>query len=307
MQTLTAAVLPILLSLAFGYAAGRVLSSSIRIFLTRLITPLVWLLLFSVGHQFGDVLRRGAEVQHVLILALLLAVLTTAIPWMLIVLVRHSDTSTIQTPTSDDSTFKTLLKPLKECAVALLMVVCGVLTSIVTTPSAFAALPFPTTTQLLYTLIFLVGLDMVGIEVSSKWLSLRTLAVPPLVVIGSLLGGAVASKMSGQPLAIALALSSGFGWFTLSGVLVAKHLGNLYGTVALLTDLFRELLAIILLYSVGARFSRPCIGASGATALDSTLPIIKQTCRPIEVPTALFSGLILTLVAPFLITFFLAS
>lgn len=307
MQALTAAVIPILLALAFGYATGRALSRVVRTFMIRLISPLVWLLLFSVGHQFGDVLRRGKEVQHALILALLIAVLTTAIPWVLIVLARRPDINAVRPSTPDGSTFKTLLKPLRECAIALLMVVCGVTTSIVTTPSALTALPFPNTTQLLYMLIFLVGLDMVGIEVSSKWLSLRTLAVPPLVVIGSLLGGVVASRMSGQPLSITLALSSGFGWFTLSGVLVAEHLGNTYGTVALLTDLFRELLAIFLLYSVGSRFSRPCIGASGATALDSTLPIIKQTCRPIEVPTALVSGLILTLVAPFLITFFLAS
>jgi uncharacterized membrane protein YbjE (DUF340 family) len=307
MQALTAAVLPILFALVFGYVAGKIVPSEFRTFLVRLITPLVWLLLLSVGRQFGEVLRRSDEVQHVLTFALLLAALTTAIPWILLALVHRSDVFTVQQLTGNGASFKTLLKPIKECSIALSLVVCGVLASVVPISSTFGTLPFPGTTELLYTLIVFVGMDMVGIEINARWLSSWTLVTPPLVVVGSLLGGAVASKVSGQPLSIALALSSGFGWFTLSGVLVSKHLGDLYGTVALLTDLFREILAIVLLYLIGPRFSRPCIGASGATALDSTLPIIKQTCRPMEIPTALFSGLVLTLLAPFLITFFLTK
>lgn len=305
MQTLVTAVLPILLALALGYAAGKLVNAGQRAFLVRLITPLVWLLLFSIGRQFGDVLSQATEVRHVLMLASLLATLTTAIPWMLIMLVRRPDANPTLPSDRDDLTIGAFIKPLKECAIALLSVVSGVLTSFVVIPPALTILPFPSTNSLLYTLIGLVGVDMVGIKINSTSLSLKTLAIPALVVIGSLVGGVVASALSHQPMSIALALSSGFGWFTLSGVLVAKYLGSLYGTVALLTDLFRELLAITLLYCMGSRFSRPCIGASGATALDSTLPIIKQTCLPLEIPVAMISGFLLTLTAPFLITFFL--
>lgn len=307
MQTLRDAVLPILIALAFGYAAGRRLDPGINAYLVRLIGPLVWLLLFSVGRQFGDVLSHSADARHVALLALLFAALTTAIPWLLIMLMRRPGARAISSLPSREprSRFKALLKPAKECAIALLMVTGGALTSLVTIPAAFVILPFPVTTPLLYALIGLVGLDMAGIAIGSAWLSVRMLVIPPLVVIGSLLGGVVAAKLSGEPLSIALALSSGFGWFTLSGVLVAKYLGNTYGAVALLTDLFRELLAVVLLYSLGARFSRACIGASAATALDSTLPVIKQTCGAGDVPAALVSGLVLTIVAPVLISFFL--
>ncbi|MBO9706153.1 MAG: LysO family transporter, partial [Arthrobacter sp.] len=48
------------------------------------------------------------------------------------------------------------------------------------------------------------------------------------------------------------------------------------------------------------------IGSAGATALDSTLPIIKQACSPEAVPTAMVSGLILTVLAPIAITTALA-
>lgn len=299
------AVLPILIALAVGYATGRIINSGARTSLARLITPLVWLLLFSIGYQFGDVLGRASEARHAIMLALLLAVLTTAFPWLLIVLAHRPDVTLVRTVNRERVKSDAVLKPIKECAIALLMVVSGVLISFVKLPVFLSGVPLPSTNQLLYTLIWLVGVDLVGITVSRKWLSVRTLAIPALVVLGSLAGGVIASMVGGQPLKVALALSSGFGWFTLSGVLMAKYMGNTYGTIALLTDLFRELLAIVLLYSLGARFSQPCIGASGATALDSTLPIIKQTCRATEVPTALVSGLILTLIAPFLITLFL--
>jgi uncharacterized membrane protein YbjE (DUF340 family) len=75
-----------------------------------------------------------------------------------------------------------------------------------------------------------------------------------------------------------LALSSGFGWVTLSSILVSSKLGSNYGAIAMLTDLFRELMAISMLYLLGARFSREAIGICGATALDATLPLIRQKC-----------------------------
>ena len=265
----------------------------------------MWLLLLSIGYQFGDVLGRATEVTHAVAVALLLATLTTIFPWLFIALAHRLDETTPRFSSPGGGTFNAVLKPLKECTIALLMVATGVLLSFVEIPAHLSNMPLPSTDQLLYALIWLVGVDLVGLSVNSKWLSLRVLSIPVLVILGSLTGGAIASAVGGPSLAVALGLSSGFGWFTLSGVLVAGYLGNTYGTIALLTDLFRELLAIVLLYSPGARFSESCIGASGATALDSTLPIIKQTCRAADIPTALVSGLILTLIAPFLITLFL--
>ncbi|WP_298776393.1 LysO family transporter [uncultured Shewanella sp.] len=87
---------------------------------------------------------------------------------------------------------------------------------------------------------------------------------------------------------------------------MSAELGSVYGAIALMTDLFRELLAIILLYLLGQQFSRECIAAGGATTLDSTLPIVKQTCSSEQLSTALVSGLILTLLAPILMTLFLS-
>ncbi|WP_298776391.1 LysO family transporter [uncultured Shewanella sp.] len=70
---------------------------------------------------------------------------------------------------------------------------------------------------LLYSLIFLVGVDIVGVKFSSTWCSLNILIVPACVVFGSLFGGLVVTMLLPISVMTALALSSGFGWFTLSG------------------------------------------------------------------------------------------
>jgi uncharacterized membrane protein YbjE (DUF340 family) len=166
----------------------------------------------------------------------------------------------------------------------------------------------PSSNTLLYGLIFVVGTELAYLRIARQHWSHHIVTVPLLTVLGSLAGGALTFFALGQSLSLpnALALSSGFGWFTLSGVLIGKHAGQAVGTVALLTDLFRELLAIVLIFASGRRFSRASIGASGATALDSTLPFIKQSCSNEDIPLALISGLALSLAAPVLISFFLS-
>lgn len=121
-----------------------------------------------------------------------------------------------------------------------------------------------------------------------------------------MVGGTIAAWLTGETMQVSLALSSGFGWFTLSSVLVGDALGQTYGTMALMTDLLRELLAIVVLYALGRHLPQMGIGSAGATAMDSTLPIIKQACSPDVVPVAVVSGFLLTLLAPVLIAAFLA-
>jgi hypothetical protein len=108
------------------------------------------------------------------------------------------------------------------------------------------------------------------------------------------------------PLKAGLALSSGYGWFSLSSVMVAEALGKAYGTMALSIDLLRELLAFVILYALGRWWPLVGLAAAGATAMDSSLPIIKQACSPSVIPMAMVSGFLLTLLAPFMMSLFLA-
>lgn len=233
--------------------------------------------------------------------AAIFSVCTTTVPCMLIVLFR---TKQRRLPVNQRQPFRLRLiwPPLKECLIALSMVALGGVLYLLQERVLGGGLALPSSSMLLLLLIMLVGIDLTQIKLDARWFSRSVLIVPVAVVIGSLFGGAIAAWMTGESMKVSLALSSGFGWFTLSSVMIGDALGQTYGTIALMTDLLRELLAIVVLYALGRHQPQVSIGNAGATALDSTLPIIKQACSPDAVPLALVSGFLLTLLAPVFIS-----
>lgn len=316
-MTILNAVLPILLALIAGVITGRFLPPTFSTWAGRWIGPMVWGLLFLIGVEFGVVMSSAKSLGPVLQTAGIFAVLTTLVPCLLIGLMLRKQTkpstkmavSLTPTPTEPtDTTTHTasFWHPARECAIALGMVVLGVLFFLVTTHYPVMHDILPPSGTVLMLMIFVVGIDLSRLKLDRRFLSPKVLAVPVLVVIGSLLGAYGSAQVTGETLHTSLALSAGFGWFSLSSVLIGNALGQTYGTLALITDLMRELLAVIVLYMLGSRYPSAGVGSAGATALDSTLPIIRQTCSNDSVPVALVSGFALTLLAPVLISLFLA-
>lgn len=297
MQLILAAIIPILLALLAGYGVGRALPRQHTRHASRLLTPLIWLLLFFCGKEFGHVLTAAAGLGQALSTALVFALLTTLLPWGLILCCLPQPRRSKVAVQGSGASMLQLWQALRDCLLALGMVAAGVVASRYPLPWLAAV----TSTQLLYVLIVLVGIDLVGVKLGGAWRAPAVMALPLLVVAGSLAGGLLAALFTGQALWTGLALSSGFGWVTLSSILVGSKLGSVYGAIALLVDLFRELIAIAMLYLVGARFSREAIGICGATALDATLPLIRQQCGSQHVSLALISGFVLTLLSPLLI------
>ena len=60
----------------------------------------------------------------------------------------------------------------------------------------------------------------------------------------------------------------------MSGILFTQLHSAELGGIALLTDLFREIVAIFLMYTMGWRFPRPAISSAGATSMDVTLAMV---------------------------------
>lgn len=256
--------------------------------------------------EFGEVVSSARTLGTALYKAGVFALLTTLIPFLQIgVLLRR--TRRKATPPAKGEGIAQLWQPVKECAIALLMVALGGLSFVLMHKAGVESIPLPSSWVFLLVLIALVGIDLAQLRLDASWRSPYALAIPLLVVAGSLLGACGAAWLTGEALNVSLALSSGFGGFTLSSVMIGNALGQDYGTVALMTDLLRELLAIaILLYLMGTRHPFAAVGSAGATALDSTLPIVKQACATEIVPLALVSGFVLTVLAPVLMALFLA-
>ena len=88
----------------------------------------------------------------------------------------------------------------------------------------------------------------------------------------------------------------------MSGVVVTELRNAELGSIALMNDLFREIFAILLMYCMGWRYPRSAISAAGATAMDVTLPMVKQACGHDFIPHAMVSGFILSLLAPIMVS-----
>lgn len=160
-----------------------------------------------------------------------------------------------------------------------------------------------------YALILL--LLLVGIQLRNSGMTLRQIVlnrrgmlVAIVVAVSSLVGGALAALLLGLPLKTGLAMASGFGWYSLSGILITDAYGPVMGSAAFFNDLARELVAIMLIPTLVRRSRSSALGLCGATSMDFTLPILQRSGGVEMVPPAIVHGFLLSLLAPILIALF---
>lgn len=176
-------------------------------------------------------------------------------------------------------------------------------------PDDFAPMLEQIVTYALALMVFGVGMDIGRNRKalrSLKSLGWRVLFVPLAVAGGSLAGAAVGTAVLDMSLNEVLAVGAGLGWYSLSGVLIAKMYSVELGAIAFLANVFRELLAFILIpVLVGYVGNLAAIAPGGATTMDSTLPLITKVTDPQTALIAFMSGFVLTTFIPFLIPFLL--
>ena len=156
-----------------------------------------------------------------------------------------------------------------------------------------------------YTLIFL--LFLIGIQLRNNGMTLRQIVlnrrgmiVAVVVMVSSLLGGIINAFILDLPLKTGLAMASGFGWYSLSGILLTESYGPVIGSAAFFNDLARELLAIMLIPGLVRRSRSTALGLCGATSMDFTLPVLQRSGGVEIVPAAIVHGFILSLLVPIL-------
>ena len=295
-------VLPIVLYLLAGYVAGKRLPKNLSIRLIRGITPVVWVILFVIGLESGEAFSSFASGMHVLKQAAIYAFTISAVVFVCIMPLNRRS----QVQDDDSSGWQALWYPVKECLIAFGLVLLGAFAYRLHWHDSQAGVLLLNISWWLYVLLFLIGLDLAQVAISRSWLAPQVLKIPLLVMLGSMLAGALLSLLTGERLAVSLALSTGFGWFSLSGAIAGQYLGESYGSVALLNDLMRELIGLTVVFILGRNFANSSVGVCAATAMDTTLPFVRKACHYEYVPTAIISGLILTIAAPFFMLFFLS-
>lgn len=162
-----------------------------------------------------------------------------------------------------------------------------------------------------YTLIFL--LFLVGIQLRNSGMTLkqivlnrRGMIISVVVAASSLIGGVINALILGLPIKTGLAMASGFGWYSLSGIMMTDAFGPVIGSATFFNDLIRELVAIMLIPALVVRSRSTALGLCGATSMDFTLPVLQRSGGVEMVPPAIVHGFVLSLLVPVLMALFTA-
>jgi uncharacterized membrane protein YbjE (DUF340 family) len=168
----------------------------------------------------------------------------------------------------------------------------------------------------LYVLLVCVGFGLgmdEGFFASLKTLPLRSLLLPLVTIVGSLAGGLMAwwvvslMHTTAPGLADTLAVTSGFGYYSLSSVLLDEARGPMIATIALASNLLRELLTLLTAPLLRRWFGPYAVIASGgATSMDTTLPVAVRYGGSRYAPVSIYHGFFLTVAVPFIVSFFIS-
>ncbi|KOO10045.1 hypothetical protein AKJ18_36270, partial [Vibrio xuii] len=104
-----------------------------------------------------------------------------------------------------------------------------------------------------------------GLTLKQILLNKHGMVIALLVICSSMVGGSIAALILNIDIYRGLAMASGFGWYSLAGILMGDAFGPVYGGASFMIELLRELIALVLI-PLFIR-TRPCtaIGYAGAT------------------------------------------
>lgn len=156
-------------------------------------------------------------------------------------------------------------------------------------------------------LLFCVGMSIGSNgNIVSEFRSLnpRLALLPVATILGSFAGSLVAWLfLQYRGVTDCMAVGSGFAYYSISSIFITQYRGAELGTVALLANIYREILTLLIAPLLAKVFGPLApISSGGATTMDTTLPIISQTCGQQYVVVSLFHGFVVDFSVPFLVT-----
>ena len=324
----------VILFIFLGILSGvlcRKLSTGARISLTdvaarwqgRIVTWLIWLLLFLLGIEVGSNEMIVRSLPTLGVEALLLSSAATlsccVLAWMLW---RFSTNNTVQENAKNETSAEkegnpaekeglqgsSLIRGLKVMKGSLIVVgffIIGLLGGIEKMVPSWL-LDGDVSFVALCGLLLFVGLG-IGLNPEMKKevrsLSPRMALLPVVTIIGSWLGALLIWTVLHRTLSDCMAINSGFAYYSLSSIFITEYRGAELGTIALLANIIREMLTL-LGAPLMARWFGPLapISVGGATTMDTTLPILSQTVGQRYIALSIYHGFVVDFTVPFLVS-----
>ena len=309
-----------------GYLLRRLLFGR----LGRVIAALIWTLLFLLGLEVGSNERIVSGLATLGLEALLITLAgTLGSVWAAWGLWRTTQRHSASAPSSislreradiihhaepvvdkqaeaDANEQESLLKALKGSLVIVGFFVLGLLLALsgwIRVSEQVSDFSFYALAALMACVGASIGSDPQTLE-NFRALNPRLVLLPLCTILGTLVATALVSLLlSHRSLTDCLAVGSGFAYYSLSSIFITEYRGAELGTIALLSNISRELITLLAAPLLVRWFGRLApIAAGGATTMDTTLPVIARTSGNDLAVVSLFHGFVVDFSVPFLVT-----
>ncbi|MBG3129509.1 lysine exporter LysO family protein [Proteus mirabilis] len=268
----------------------------------RLLSAMVYVILFLMGVSLAMLDNIGENLVSILSYASVFFLCTFGANLLFLWLLDKKDPWHVPAhkQSKPPSRIKMVLESLQLCGVVVVGFFVGL-----TGWSIFHYASHASQGALIF-LLWLVGLQLRNSGMSPKQILINRRGTTIAVVMGvsALAGGAFAAYLLGLPMKMGLAIASGYGWYSLSGIVLTDAFGPVIGSTAFFNDLMRELAAIMLIPIIVNRYRNTALGICGSTSMDFTLPVLQRSGGVAIVPAAIVHGFVLSLITPILMAFF---
>ena len=303
-------MLIILLMLWGSAVMGYLLRRWPQAWVGHVLTVAIWAMLFAIGVEVGgnellvsSLGRLGVEALLVTLLTTLCCCVGAMLLWRRL---RPREEKSPQPSRPGQLHWRTLWLSMRDSIIIFVCFACGCVLGYL---GADAYLPAKASYYSLCVLLLCVGFGIGQSEEIRRNLRHidRGLVLMPLVtILGTWVGALlVALLIRERSVTDWLAVSSGFGYYSLSSMLISEMRGVELGTLALMYNVAREI-TTLLFAPLLLRLFGPLapISIGGATTADTTLPIISRICGPQFVAISIVHGLLVDFSVPLLVTLF---
>ena len=162
--------------------------------------------------------------------------------------------------------------------------------------------------------VFVVGGSIFAVHIARKPLKLnkegilglpgiKVIFIPIAAVAGSLIMGAVYGLISSLTVSESIAVSAGFGWYTLAPGMLTEAGFAVAGAVSFMHNVIRETLGIVLIPIAAKKIGYlECTSIPGVAAMDVCLSIVERSCRAETVVYSFCTGALMCVCVPVVVT-----
>jgi len=280
-------------------------------FLDKLTSFFIYLLIFLMGLRMGADEEVTSSLGSIGVQALFITFLT-AVGSMLggtaarkiVHLNRHALPAGTEEEDAGERSGGVNTSGIKSSVIICLMVICGMLLGYFVLPQLMPPERFEEISGNLLVIGLCIMLGSVGFSMGLDGSIVRVLRgaglgvvlVPVFSVLGSLLAGVVYAFLTPMTLREGLAISAGFGWYTMAPSVISGAGHAVAGAVSFLHNVLREMLGIILLPVIAGKIGYiEAITIPGTASTDVCLPLVEKYCNPETMAYSFCTGMLMCL------------